>query len=100
LKGFAMPATDTIRIRIEPQLKHGLQERCEQQGTTLSQVIRDFLKAEAARPVTALERFDAIMQGAEQKNASSGVREPDIDEINRYIEDVRAQRLSDMNRAS
>jgi antitoxin component of RelBE/YafQ-DinJ toxin-antitoxin module len=95
-----MPATETIRIRVEPQLKHALQRRCKRDNTTLSQTIRDLLKNEASRPTTALERFDAIMQGSRQKTEASGLREPTIEDINRYIAAIRIERQNDMDKVS
>ncbi|MCL2806787.1 MAG: hypothetical protein FWD27_01275 [Coriobacteriia bacterium] len=92
-----MKATDTIRIRIEPTLKQKLQSRCDDRGITLSHLIRDFLTTEANRPVTAAERFDAIMASAASKTGTTGLNEPTIDDINDYIDSIREQRLEAIN---
>jgi len=91
-----MKATDTIRIRIEPSLKQKLQSLCDERGVTLSQVIRDFLIKEANHPLSVAERYESIMANARTKIEATGLEEPDIDDINSYIEAVRKERLSDM----
>jgi antitoxin component of RelBE/YafQ-DinJ toxin-antitoxin module len=95
-----MSATDTIRIRLEPQLKNELQEYCAKKGTTISQEIRDFLNSKLQKQATALERFDVIMASAEQKLESSGLPEPTIDELNAYISHVRSERREQISKAS
>jgi len=91
-----MNATDTIRIRIEPGLKQKLQKRCDVEGITLSQLIRDFLIKEASLPLTTADRFDAIMENARIKTAATGLAEPSIDDINSYISSIRQQRQEAM----
>jgi len=91
-----MRATDTIRIRIEPSLKKKLQELCDERGTTLSQIIRDYLVKEAERPLTVADRFDAIITGACAKKDATGLAEPSIDDVNSYIDSVRKERYEAM----
>lgn len=95
-----MSATDTIRIRIEPQLKNSLQEYCARRGTTISQEIRDYLNKKLLDQASTLERFDALMLSAEKKLESSGLPAPTMDELNAYIKSIREQRIQGLSKAS
>lgn len=87
-----MSASDTIRIRVEPEFKSSVARMYAQRGTTLSAAVRAFLADELAAYSSALDAFDAIMESADAKAESSGLPEPSIDDINDYIARVRTER--------
>jgi hypothetical protein len=94
-----MSATDIIRIRLEPELKAAFTKRCAQKGVSASQVLRGFVQQEATQ-ARAVDRLDALLAKASQKNASSGLSSPTIDDINAYIAKVRKDRYADMDEAN
>lgn len=87
-----MTASDTLRIRVEPEFKRDVSRMYEQRGTTVSQAVRTFLAGELSAYRSSLDAFDAIMASADAKVAASGMREPSIEEINDYIARVRSER--------
>ena len=87
-----MTASDTLRIRVEPEFKREVSRMYEQRGTTVSQAVRSFLASELSVYKSSVDAFDAIMASADRKVAASGLREPTIDEINDYIARVRTER--------
>jgi antitoxin component of RelBE/YafQ-DinJ toxin-antitoxin module len=97
---LVMGATDSIRIRIDPQLKNDLQDFCDRRGTSISQEIRSLLSEKLKKQASALERFDALIANSEQKLNAAGLPEPTIDEINLYVIQVREQRCELLSKAS
>ena len=87
-----MAATETIRIRIDPEVKNSLTHMYARRGTTISQAVRTFLYEELENERTALDRFDAIMTAADAKMESAGEPEVSIDDIVTYIDSVRDER--------
>lgn len=87
-----MPATETIRVRIEPDVKNSLTQLYKARGTTISQEVRTFLYEELAQNASALDRFDAIMASADAKLESAGEREVSIDDVVAYVDRVREER--------
>lgn len=87
-----MAATETIRVRVDSQLKRDAARLFAQHGTTVSQAVRGFLIEELAGQASALDEFDAIMASADSAAEASGLPEPTIDDINCYLEAVRGQR--------
>ena len=88
--------TDTIRVRIEPEKKALLTKLYEEQGTNLSQVIRDFLDKEIESQSNPLDRFNAIMASAGKKREAYGAPEPTAQDIVDYIDKVRESRQDTM----
>lgn len=95
-----MTASDTLRIRVEPEFKKEITRMYEQRGTTVSAAVRAFLADELASYSSALDVFDSIMASADAKTEASGLREPTIDEIRDYIDRARAERSKDALAAS
>ena len=87
-----MSATDSIRIRVEPEFKDRVSRMYAQRGTTVSAAVRAFLTDELTSYSSAVDAFDAIMASADAKAESSGLSEPTIDDINEYIARIRSER--------
>ena len=87
-----MAATESIRIRVEPEFKERVTEMYAQRGTSVSAAVRRFLTDELAEYSSALSAFDAIMDSADRKIEASGLAEPSIDDINAYVARIRAER--------
>ena len=90
-----MPATEMIRVRIEPEKKERLQSIYAARGTTLSQAVRDFLDSELAQndPLSVL---DGIAESAARKVEASGAPELTIDDVVAFVDSVREERISYM----
>lgn len=86
---------ETIRIRIEPEKKEALNRLYKKRGTTISQATRKFFDDELKNTLDPLERFDAIMKSAEKKRAAYNAPEPTVDDIVKYVEKVREERVND-----
>lgn len=87
-----MAQDEVIRIRIDAQDKVDLAQMYAQQGTTISQAVRTFLKGELQAHRSAVDAFDAIMASADTKLAATGLSEPTIEEINAFVSSIRAER--------
>lgn len=94
-----MAATETIRVRIDPETKELLTQLYKAKGITISQAIRGFLAEELKKEVSSLDRFDAIMASANHKIASTGEPTPTIDDINAYIDHIRTERREELSLA-
>ncbi|MDR1087949.1 MAG: hypothetical protein LBL23_01540 [Coriobacteriales bacterium] len=93
-------ASDTIRIRVEPEMKSEVLAHFARKGTTVSQAVRGFLSEELQIPQSRADRLDALAASAEQKLSASGLAEPTMSEILDYVEEVRQERKADMAKAS
>jgi antitoxin component of RelBE/YafQ-DinJ toxin-antitoxin module len=94
-----MSATDTIRLRLEPELKAAFARRCEQRGITVSQALRDYVQRETTS-TTVTDRLDALLLKASEKNAASGLASPTLDDINAHIARIRQDRLTAIKKVS
>lgn len=90
-----MAASETIRVRIDPETKKALTKLYEAKGTTVSQAIRSFLAEELKETTSVVERFDALMASAHEKIDALDKPAPTLDEINTYIDKVRTERYED-----
>ena len=89
-----MTASETIRIRVDPDFKEAVTRMYQRRGTTVSQAVRTFLAGELSASADATDAFDAIMASADAKAKASGLGEPTIGEINDYIARARANRAA------
>ena len=90
-----MSATDSIRIRLDPDFKDRVVSMYLRRGTTVSAAVRAFLAEELEAQGSAVDAFDAIMASADAKAQSSSLGEPSIDDIRSYVARVRAERAAD-----
>ena len=95
-----MTASDSIRVRVDPAFKESVTRMCAQRGTTVSAAVRSFLADELAAYSSASDALEAIFDSADRKLEASGLPEPTVDDINGYIADIRAERVSQSLAAS
>ncbi len=95
-----MPATEVIQVRVAPSVKNALEQRCRQQGTSVSKKLRSLVQQELSQEQTPLERADAIFAEADRRTQAAGLPEPGIEEIVAFCEQVKRERASAMAQMS
>ena len=91
-----MSATTTgevMRVVLPPDLKTQFQEKCEAFGQKMSERARQLILADVMEEATPAARLTAILQSAKVKNERSGLGTPSIEDIDRFIEKVREERI-------
>ncbi len=91
-----MSTSEVVRIRVAPERKKRYMAMYEAQGITLSNAVRDFLDEELAHYEDPLMVLDEIAQSATQKTQASGLREPSVDELVAYVNNIRSERAAEM----
>lgn len=94
-----MAQTETIRVRVDPELKSDLSAWYRQRGTTMSQAIRTFLfdelqRSRNAEAPSATRRFERIMETADSALAASGEPPLTTQDIVDFVEAVRSERAA------
>lgn len=91
----ASSMNEVVRVRIDADKKASLTRMYSAKQTTISEAVRRFLDEELERDKALLDRFDAVMQSADEQAASYGAPEPTIDDIVSYVDRMREQRAHD-----
>jgi antitoxin component of RelBE/YafQ-DinJ toxin-antitoxin module len=95
-----MSASDTIRVRVTPEVKKAFATYCEKNGTTVSAEVRSFVESEADGAASseehrkmsskaALQQLDDLWARCDEKLEAAGFPEPSEEEICAYIEKDR-----------
>ena len=89
-----MTATEVIRLRVTPEEKGQLRERCSRNGTTMSEEIRSALGF-APGSSSPAERYGAVLARARANQESSGLPRLTEDEVMEYVASERARRAAE-----
>lgn len=90
-----MEKTDTaLRTMLTPAMKAEYKAFCAARGQGMSERVRMLILNDMAGE-DAGKRFDSIMASAATKNEASGLKTPSVEEINAFVDGVRAERIGD-----
>ncbi|WP_455779576.1 hypothetical protein [Gordonibacter pamelaeae] len=86
---------EVMRVVLPPTLKARFQSKCADQGQNMSERMRQLIAQDLAQEATPADRLTAILASAERKNRASGLSTPTIDDVDAFIDAVRAERIRD-----
>ena len=89
----AIANDEVVRFMIPSATKELFQEKCARSGQKMSERMRYLVARDIADEPTPADRLSGILASARAKNEASGLAAPTIDDIDAFIDAVRAERI-------
>lgn len=90
----ATAAGEVMRVILPPAIKSQFQSKCNDHGQKMSERMRQLVVQDLAAQESPADKLSAILASAERKKEASGLPEPSIEDIDAFIDAVRAERIS------
>ena len=86
---------EVMRFVVPSGVKARFKEKCARSGQGMSERMRQLVMQDVADVPSASVRLDAILGSARKKGDASDLPVPSIEDIDRYIESIRDERIGD-----
>ena len=84
---------EVMRFVLPARTKERFQDKCAQTGQKMSERMRFLVMRDIEEASTPAARLSGILASARVKNEAAGLAEPTIEDIDAFIDAVRAERI-------